>query len=890
MVEEDITHDIKSIEIGVLSPADIQKMSTFDLIETSTKDITTTTSDFKVNIYDTQFGTLQFNEYCPACKKTGEYCQGHFSYIKLEHPVINPIYIKFTLYFLKCICFFCRKFLLSQEHLKTISTSCRFTHFKEVTSILNAEKTCTHCSTKQPKLTICPRSERILSNGKLLSERFILAHLENFTDADLRLLLIDPQKLKPEYFILTYLPIAPTITRGRIMTPDIKGEDDLSTLYIDIIKINKLLEQQLPEEKYNKLVSTLIFKINTLMVNNKDKGKNVVGKTIQSFKRRLVSKQGHIRNNCLAKRIECSARFVVGPANVSIDTVVIPQVAAKEMYREERVWAKNIQRLSKLIEENKVAYVIRNGQRINMEYALWTRATSLQTNDYILNDKQKKVHSKYTPLKLKEGDIFYRNDIPLTFHSAKYKPFKLELGDVVQRQLQDGDYALIIRYPSLWAGSLLGMKVQIDRNPDSLTLKLPLSVMSSLAGDYDGDEVNMFISNKSEYELKTLGSIRKHLISYIDGSTNIKVIQDSILAFYLASKHDRAMTREDFFQTSEVLGLEVAFVLRKLRAILKAVGSLSTRNLFSLVLPESFSFSNDSLEVEKGIVIKGIITKKEIYTISKHIIYEYGEKEYIKYVDNVHLLGCEWLTKYRGFSISLRDTYCKALETETVKNLSVAAQYEELDFEYADKKELKTISEELVQRELNNIRSKSMVIAKEALEEDNSFLVSAESGAKGNYFNSLQIATGIGQQVFNNQRIAYTLNDGQRSLPHYPIDSSEMSLKQRFESKGFVYSSFSQGLNPREFFLHSICGREALAASSIKTASSGYVQRRLCAVAQECHVGYCNEVRSCEKGRVLDFSYGLDVKEKINGKSHMFCDVKRLVGKLNNEYELERGL
>ena len=47
------------------------------------------------------------------------------------------------------------------------------------------------------------------------------------------------------------------------------------------------------------------------------------------------------------------------------------------------------------------------------------------------------------------------------------------------------------------------------------------------------------------------------------------------------------------------------------------------------------------------------------------------------------------------------------------------------------------------------------------------------------------------------------------------------------ESKGFVENSYLAGLTPTEFFFHAMGGREGLIDTAIKTASTGYIQRRL---------------------------------------------------------------
>ena len=60
-----------------------------------------------------------------------------------------------------------------------------------------------------------------------------------------------------------------------------------------------------------------------------------------------------------------------------------------------------------------------------------------------------------------------------------------------------------------------------------------------------------------------------------------------------------------------------------------------------------------------------------------------------------------------------------------------------------------------------------------------------------------------------------------RTLPSFMKDDFSP------ESKGFVENSYLAGLTPTEFFFHAMGGREGLIDTAIKTASTGYIQRRL---------------------------------------------------------------
>jgi DNA-directed RNA polymerase II subunit RPB1 len=58
------------------------------------------------------------------------------------------------------------------------------------------------------------------------------------------------------------------------------------------------------------------------------------------------------------------------------------------------------------------------------------------------------------------------------------------------------------------------------------------------------------------------------------------------------------------------------------------------------------------------------------------------------------------------------------------------------------------------------------------------------------------------------------------TLPHFNKDDLGP------EARGFVGNSYLRGLTPQEFFFHAMGGREGLIDTAVKTASTGYIQRR----------------------------------------------------------------
>ena len=90
-----------------------------------------------------------------------------------------------------------------------------------------------------------------------------------------------------------------------------------------------------------------------------------------------------------------------------------------------------------------------------------------------------------------------------------------------------------------------------------------------------------------------------------------------------------------------------------------------------------------------------------------------------------------------------------------------------------------------------------------------------------------------------------------RTLPHYKkFDDSP-------EARGFVESSFIQGLTPEELFFHAMGGRVGLIDTAVKTSQTGYIQRRLIKALEDLKFAYDGTVRN-NKNKIIQFRYGDD--------------------------------
>jgi DNA-directed RNA polymerase subunit A' len=128
-------------------------------------------------------------------------------------------------------------------------------------------------------------------------------------------------------------------------------------------------------------------------------------------------------------------------------------------------------------------------------------------------------------------------------------------------------------------------------------------------------------------------------------------------------------------------------------------------------------------------------------------------------------------------------------------------------------------------------------------------VIMTKSGARGNILNLGQMSAVVGQQAIRGERInrGYSM----RTLPHFKVN--DLSPK----SRGFVSSSYRNGLKPVEFFFHAMGGREGLVDTAVRTSTSGYMQRRLVNALQDMVVENDGTVRNSDKN-IIQFRFGDD--------------------------------
>tara|TARA_Y100000389_G_scaffold123759_1_gene121099 strand:- start:655 stop:3420 length:2766 start_codon:yes stop_codon:yes gene_type:complete len=915
--------EIEYISFGLYSAEEIKNMSVCNLDNPK--------KNGKNSVYDPRMGTTNSKIKCETCDQNAEICPGHFGRIELNVPILHPLYYKQIINFLKCFCFKCNKLLLTEEQL-ILQDLNKFKGNKKFKKILDKLEKINVCCQIKDDDKICGNNnpdikfninentinmvyrENKNKTSILLTTEEIYKIFNNISNEDVEILGFDSKLVHPRNYIISVLPVLPPIDRPYVKADGNICDDDLTNQYVEIIKYNNYINNTDDYSKKTKFIQYLQFRILTLFNNGKGKAKHSSNKRpIKGIKERITGKEGQIRNNMMGKRVNQSGRTVIGPEpTLKLGELAVPRKMATILTIPERATIFNLHKLNKLINEGKANFIRKNktNTHINLKRYINQRGTKLFFGD-IIHRKDKKIIVTTGKEVLKIGDKIFRDNKFLDNVKIPFKrEYKLNIGDVVERQLQNGDYVLLNRQPTLHKASMMAMKIVIK---PFKTLRFNLAITKPFNADFDGDEMNIHVpqSLESQFELQQLSSVKQNIISYQASKPSIAIVQDSLLGSYLMTKSKNKLTKDQFFNIAMKLEdykdaksvlKKIQYIRRVLKNNNKKIQCFNAKGLLSLILKKDFCYEKNNkgsleepiLKIKDGVLLEGVLNKAILgsnHNSLIQVIYkEYGSDEALKFIDGIHFITNNWLL-INGFSVGLKD--CIVSDKLNEEGVSKSQEIKDVIFKcFIEAEQIKkmttneNIKELRINASLNKAKDIGLRIAKNALSSDNNFLSTVNSGSKGDFFNIAQITGLLGQQNLKGQRVKKLLNNGKRTLPHYPFEITD--LETEYESRGFISSSFIKGLNPREFYFHAMSGREGISDTAMGTATSGYMQRRIVKLTEDIKIQYDGTVRDTF-GKIYQLSYGengFDPSKvvKVNKKLQV-CNISRIVNKLNKKYE-----
>lgn len=221
------------------------------------------------------------------------------------------------------------------------------------------------------------------------------------------------------HMFFTALPVPPVIMRPSIASSEssrTKGHDDLTTKLQDICKANNLIgELQTANRPTERAVEQCMSHLYLYLTNDAraqvrlpTMGRAAARQAnLRSVSTRLRGKKGRIRGNLCGKRVDFSARSVIGPdATIDVDEVGLPAHIAHHQTRPETVTQYNRKALQQMV---------RNGHGV-------------AGGASFLTDRHGRRRA------LRQLDAAQRAVIAE----------EIDVGFTVDRHLRDGDYVLIV--------------------------------------------------------------------------------------------------------------------------------------------------------------------------------------------------------------------------------------------------------------------------------------------------------------------------------------------------------------------------------------------------------------------------------------------------------------
>ncbi|KZX13636.1 DNA-directed RNA polymerase subunit A' [Methanobrevibacter oralis] len=892
---------IEQINFGLMSPEDIREMSVVTVETPDTYD--EDGYPIENGLMDPHLGVIDPSLKCRACGFRGGECQGHFGSIELARPVIHVGFGDIIHKILRSTCNECGRVLLNDNEIAYFTEKLNEAQenreslgaiLKDIYKVAKKD-VCPHCEAAQEDIKI-DKPVSIRQGDYKLTASEIRERLEKITDDDAYVLGVNPEVARPEWLVLTVLPVPPVTVRPSItLDTGERSEDDLTHKLVDILRINQRLIENMdagaPQLIVEDLWELLQYHVTTYFDNEASgvpPARHRSGRPLKTLTQRLKGKEGRFRSNLSGKRVNFSARTVISPdPNISINEVGVPEMIAKEVTVPVHVNEWNIDEMKQYIENGPnvhpgANYVIRkDGRKIRVLE---------ETKEMILE--------------------------------------QLECGFVIERHLKDGDMVLFNRQPSLHRMSMMAHEVRVLPYK---TFRLNLCVCPPYNADFDGDEMNMhvFQTDESRAEAKYLMRVQEHILSPRFGGPIIGAIHDHISGAYLLTRNGVEFSEEEALQIIRKSHLPIPtfkkgqWVLKHDKEygeesyIYKDKGEKWTgKELFSLLLPNDLNLAYDAeiskspsvlpesdahVIIENGILKQGVIDEKAYGSFSGQIldkiVKEYGPGKAKEFLDKSTDLAICGIMK-TGITTSINDEEIpeeaqdridEHLQKSEEKVDELIDNYEQGYLQALPGRSLEETLEMRIMQVLGEARDMSGEIAENYLTMgktyenesydhimavENHSVVMARTGARASMLNLTQITACVGQQAVRGGRIERGYLN--RTLPHFK--KGELGAK----AKGFVHSSYKEGLDPIEFFFHAMGGREGLVDTAIRTAQSGYMQRRLVNALQDLQVKSTGLVTD-NQGLVIQTMFGEDGVDPAKSDFGKVANLDKLIDEIKLE-------
>ena len=791
----------------------------------------------KGGLADPRFGPFNFDSICATCGYNSTYCDGHFGHMKLAEPFYHYGFVDHVKKILECICLKCCRVLihknenLIQEITKTKSGKSRLAQLSDICKNISI---CVKCGTHVSKI----RKEYKKTTGSLnlyaefdldvvveetgeqrkkirnpLSPEIIYQKLKNISYSDCILIGLNPEMSRPENMIHTIFGIPPLTIRPSARGDFAGGtlmEDKLTHRLIDIVRANLRLMKKKETEGHGtsryavddmtlcQIHINAYFDSETLATS---KAENKI--TQPGLVDRIKGKEGRIRYNLEAKRTDFTARTVItSDPVIDYDELRVPLKIAMTLTFPEVVTPHNIDTLRLLVRKGRNVYPGAN--------------------------------FVFPASRVRPGQPIKAIDLRI-----RKEQVELRYGDIVERHLQTGDIVLLNRQPTLHKLSMMGHRIKVINNPDLMSFGLSVAVTKPYNADFDGDEMNIFVpqSIQTQIELEEIANVTLLIISPSTSRTSIGIVQDGLISAYNLTQQDMKI---DWRNTMNLLTYTTFNNFSDVRKDKIYTG----HELFSNIIPPNINLDKGGVKVLNSKLLEGRLSKdtlgeKKTFALHQLVWDEWGAAKTTEFINNTQKLTNNF-NLYNGFTIGYGDLCVDKTIKDNLKQLYNTIQLEinHMIAEIENNPALMDydVFEFKLSQKVNGASIDTGKLIVNNLKPNNNFAIMINCGSKGSTENIGIMSGGVGKMSIEGGLAPKNYNN--RTLPYFHQNDD------RGLSRAMITESLLDGMKFESFVFGLMASREGCIEQAIKTADSGYAQRRIVKSLEDVMVTYDFTVRT----------------------------------------------
>jgi len=449
----------------------------------------------------------------------------------------------------------------------------------------------------------------------------------------------------------------------------------------------------------------------------------------------------------------------------------------------------------------------------------------------------------------------------------------VEVWAILEEAIHDR-YVLLNRAPTLHRLGIQAFKPVLI---EDLAIRIPPMVCTAFNADFDGDQmaVHLPLTHEAQKEAREMMIASRNFLKPANGEPIVNPTKDIILGCYYLTKIFNNLKGEGrIFSSSEeaILAYENKIVDLKAKIKIRPYKEKYLEQMGDVLVTKKYDRPNDLIDVSVGQIIfneifpkefpfvADVVEKKFIGKLVDFIINYFEAERAIEILDKIKEIGFHYAT-ISGITWSMSDLFVPEKKKAIIDEASREIEAIEQQFKEGllSKEEKKVHAIKVWEKSISQI---AKTIPK-TLPVDNAVFQIIDSGSRGSWGQLSQMM-------------------GMKGLVQNP-KGEIIELP--------ILSSYKEGLSVLEYFIASHGARKGSSDTALKTASAGYLTRRLIDATQELIItdDDCGTTKGIAVRREDGLEYGHRFSTRLLGRTSLE-DIKighKLIVKANKVINAE---